>query len=176
MTVTRYVKALPRALFATFIGCVFALGLVEGAFIVPALIRQSNARAKEQAEDRKFLDALSLAGDVTLIRAITLGESTTARTTETEFRDGIRGDRVISWPEQFESMANREFESRKLKFRLRILNLGKSSTSSSFLVQSFSENVDAFRPDFVVSMMGINDSYRTPAQSHATKFPERRLG
>jgi tetratricopeptide (TPR) repeat protein len=73
-------------------------------------------------------------------RIICLGESTTA-------------GGPTSWPGQLESILN----NRSKTLRFRVYNLGWPGTNTAFILANLEGNIERYRPDMVVSMMGVND-------------------
>lgn len=149
-----------RPVIATFIGLMVLIVLIEAGFITTAAIRKSAARALLRDEDSEFINKFSKLKDLELIRVIAIGESTTTPLIEEVIVDGSHHWQKVSWPEKFETKANQWLESRGFKQRVRVLNLGRSSTSSSFLVNQLKDQLETFHPDVVVSMTGINDTFR----------------
>ncbi len=80
-----------------------------------------------------------------------LGESTTAR-----------GGRE-SWPAQLETILN---GAGVKGVRFWVVNWGREATESSYIVSALAGDLDRFRPQMVVSMIGINDGDNTVAFSN----------
>ncbi|MFA5320677.1 MAG: tetratricopeptide repeat protein [Candidatus Omnitrophota bacterium] len=78
-----------------------------------------------------------------IYKIMCVGESTTA----------IGGDN--SYPSQLEEILNQRGAG--LKFR--VINKGVSTIDSNYILRHIEENVNKYKPDMVVSMMGINDKY-----------------
>src|SRR5882672_1267859 len=74
-------------------------------------------------------------------RILCLGESTTA----------LGGE--DSYPSQLEAMLNAQ--SRQQKFT--VINQGIISTTSDYIVSHLEQDLDVYKPQLVVVMMGIND-------------------
>jgi len=80
-----------------------------------------------------------------------LGESTTA--------DG--------YPDQLEEILNRRFEDRKIT----VINAGVPGTNTGIILTRLEANIDKYRPDIIVTMMGINDrAFSSPVED---EFYER---
>ncbi|MFH1849293.1 MAG: SGNH/GDSL hydrolase family protein [archaeon] len=80
-------------------------------------------------------------GDPYVILA--LGESTTADIFKC----------CESWPRQLERILN----NRSAEKRFRVINVARGSITTAKVLQEIRDNLDAFKPDLVVSMMGVND-------------------
>ncbi len=83
------------------------------------------------------------------IRIVVLGESTSIKMSE--------NDRDVSWPAVLERKLNALPEVKSSGREVRVINLAQAGTSSTLLVEKFEGALDRLRPDFVISMMGIND-------------------
>lgn len=80
-------------------------------------------------------------------RVLCLGESTTAR-----------GGKD-SWSTQLQDVLN----ERKLGGDFKIINAGREGVQSDFIVAKLKENLDAYKPDIVITMIGVNDESGTIA-------------
>jgi tetratricopeptide (TPR) repeat protein len=78
-------------------------------------------------------------------RIICVGESTTAGGS-------------TAWPGQLEAILNNR--SKTLKFK--VYNLGVPGTNTPYILSKVEENLDRYKPEMVISMMGINDPYAPP--------------
>lgn len=78
-----------------------------------------------------------------MFRILTLGESTTAPL----YRDGID----ISWP------AILEKELKAKGYQVKVFNEGKSSITSSHVVETLVKSIDYYKPHLIIAMTGIND-------------------
>jgi len=76
-------------------------------------------------------------------RVLCIGESTTA------FGD------EFSYPSQLENILNKRSESQKFK----VINKGVPAINTNEIVDQMSHNLNKYRPDLVVTMIGINDEY-----------------
>jgi lysophospholipase L1-like esterase len=78
-----------------------------------------------------------------------------------------------SWPAQLETRWNETAPER----RIRVFNLGYPGTNSSRLLRDFDRMLEAFRPDFTIVMVGVNDFWTDPADPeldpHSEPEPER---
>lgn len=79
------------------------------------------------------------------LRILVVGESTTAAV--------VAGGREKAWPGQLEKILQSRFPERKVI----VLNQATPGTTSSSLIKKAEESLKAFRPDVVISMMGVND-------------------
>ncbi len=83
------------------------------------------------------------------VRIVVLGESTSMRV----FEQG----HDVSWPAVLEKKLNELPELKSKGQTVHLINLAQAGTSSTLLVDRFEKVVDTLKPDFVISMMGIND-------------------
>jgi len=74
-------------------------------------------------------------------RILCLGESTTAMGGE------------YSWPAQLEVILN----NRSSKIKFKVFNEGIGGTNTAFILSQLKNNLDKYKPDMVITMMGIND-------------------
>ena len=72
-----------------------------------------------------------------------LGESTTAK---------LPGEN--SWPEELEISLNQR--NKKIKFQ--VVNEGLIGVTSTYIISHIEENLVRYKPDMVITMMGINDN------------------
>ncbi len=107
---------------------VLEIGLRIGGFILLTLQRNGNMITSSQAE---------------IYRILALGESTTANLRNFQ----------ISWPEELEIILNNK--SNKIKFK--VFNEGIASTNTNVILSDLEANLDKYKPDIVITMMGIND-------------------
>ncbi len=75
-------------------------------------------------------------------RILALGESTTAN-----LRNG-----QSSWPEELEIILNS-----KSKIKFKVFNEGVPATTTYDILQNLEKNLDKYKPDMVIVMMGVND-------------------
>jgi tetratricopeptide (TPR) repeat protein len=78
-------------------------------------------------------------------RILCLGESTTAAS--------LQGQRDISWPAQLEEILNRRIPGRYFQ----VVNKGRVGTNTSLILAKLPYYLDRYRPDLVISMLGVND-------------------
>ena len=83
-------------------------------------------------------------------RILCLGESTTA----------LGGKK--SYPSQLEEILNQQQKS--IKFS--VINLGRPATTTEFILNHLEEDLNTYKPDMVVAMMGINDEIYEKFPSH----------
>lgn len=77
------------------------------------------------------------------VRVLTLGESTTA-----DFQYGQN-----SWPAELETILNNKSTGKKFK----VYNEGIPGITTNVLLANLEGNLDKYKPDIVIAMMGIND-------------------
>jgi lysophospholipase L1-like esterase len=123
-----------KALLAVF-GVVVALVLTEGALRLAGYAVSGEQRRRNAAAET----------DTGAYRILALGESTTA----SYFVEGNAND----WPAQLERILNERSHGR----RFVVFNEGVGGTTSAFIVAALRDNLDRYRPDMVVTMMGVND-------------------
>ncbi|MBI3486142.1 tetratricopeptide repeat protein [Candidatus Daviesbacteria bacterium] len=89
---------------------------------------------------REYYNRISLQkkADFTLLA---LGESTTE----------IGGE--SAWPNQLEQILSKRLPKKKFT----VINKGKSGTNSFEILSALEKNLDIYKPDIVITMMGIND-------------------
>lgn len=119
------------------IGVVLALVLVEIG------MRTLGERILAAQESRNEI----LPKDAQSIRILTLGESTTADFYGEESRETVQ-----AWPRQLEVKLAEQGAG------VRVYNLGRTATTTSGILSRLPEQLDQYRPQIVISMMGINDS------------------
>jgi len=87
-------------------------------------------------------------------RILCLGESTTAMGGE------------YSWPEQLEVILN----NRSSKIKFKVFNEGISGTNTAFILSRLDNNLKKYKPNMVITMMGVNDNglikYEENLKSH----------
>lgn len=86
----------------------------------------------------------TIAGDE--YRILCLGESTTA--------DNLGGQG--SWPQQLEIILNEKSPERRFK----VINEGLPRTTTSSILSKLEMNLDRYKPQMVITMMGVNDFKR----------------
>ena len=74
-------------------------------------------------------------------RILALGESTTAGGSDT-------------WPAYLEQMLNKRGGGKKFT----VFNEGIDGTNTAFIVARLAQNIQKYKPDMVITMMGVNDS------------------
>jgi len=126
-----------RRLLLVFLGVLFALTLVE------VLMRGAGwllvfSQEKRNLHSMRFASAEH--GHV--VRILCIGESTTAQ------------GGTNSYPSQLERILNRRAGGRVI---FSVINKGVVGASSGMLMRQLSVNVDKYKPDIIVAMMGIND-------------------
>lgn len=140
----------------------FTLGLVTTIMMIELTLRLVSvvSSSVESATDPNLETELKhffedSKEDKEVVRIVTMGESTTMKF----FKDG----RDISWPAQLEQMLNESPEVVAAKKEVRVLNIAQSGTSTTFLVDELEALLAtpvalANPPQYVISMMGVNDS------------------
>ncbi len=129
---------------------VFLLGVICTAVIAEGILSAANLindsfRADANGLYRKFHS------DPNLIWIVALGESTTAPMFD-------RGSRQVDWPFQLERKMNEELQSRGEPNRIKVVNIARSGSSSTFQLGALREVVSELQPDVIVSMLGVNSS------------------
>lgn len=84
-------------------------------------------------------------------RILCLGESTTA------------SGGANSYPSQLEKILNQ----RNIGIKFSVINAGLESIDSAFILSKLSENVNKFRPNMVITMIGLNDGPETMKYENA---------
>jgi tetratricopeptide (TPR) repeat protein len=123
-----------KALLAVF-GVVLALVLGEVALRAAGYAISEGQRQRNAAAET----------DTGAYRILALGESTTA----SYFAEGKAND----WPAQLQRILNERSYGR----RFVVFNEGVGGTTSAFILAALRDNLDRYRPDMVVTMMGAND-------------------
>jgi hypothetical protein len=119
-------------LFLLVLGVTIGLGVLEVTLRAVAHVYSENESKTSLAP-----------ADSNHIRIVALGESTTA---------SLGG--VPAWPEFLESELNRQVGGE----RFRVYNLGVPGSNSQAIEKRVYEDVLAFKPDIVITMIGINDA------------------
>ncbi|MFH1619958.1 MAG: hypothetical protein ABIG11_08650 [bacterium] len=133
MLIPRF-KSRPSAakLLVLLFGVLFALLLAEAAVRI-------GGKVFPFLQERRNRISLSRGG----YRILCLGESTTA----------LGGGEA--WPAQLELLLNERYPD----VRFSVVNKGRASIDTSFIMQNLERNLDEVRPDLVIAMMGINDGF-----------------
>lgn len=92
---------------------------------------------------RQAYAILKHSGDAADLTILCLGESTTAYGDES------------SYPSQLENILN----GQNLPHKIRVVNMGIPGATTTDIVGHIAENIVMYKPDIVVTMMGINDEY-----------------
>ncbi|MBI5240448.1 MAG: hypothetical protein HY926_08235 [Elusimicrobia bacterium] len=121
-----------RRLAALALGCAFSLLCLE-------LSVRGAAWASRSRQDRANRAALVRSG---VVRILCIGESTTA---------GLGLAPEDSYPFQLGEILNARGRP------VSVVNAGRSGADSTFLLWELEDNLERYRPDIVVAMMGIND-------------------
>jgi hypothetical protein len=120
-----------RLLFLIF-GMAFGLILIELSLRAAGLVAYSIQRRNSyEVNGQEYFTILAF------------GESTTAN------NQNGQG----SWPEELEKVLNR----RSMTTRFRVFNEGIPGTTTELILSDLQENIARYRPDMVITMMGIND-------------------
>lgn len=90
--------------------------------------------------------------DKNKVKILVLGESTSDE-------DMAKESNSKSWPRLLEEILF------KRGFDIRIYNTAKAGTNTYFILRDLNSNLDFYKPDIVISMMGINDSVEMGAFS-----------
>lgn len=121
---------------------VFIAGAIICGIVLEAAVRISGLvfSAVMQSRNERRLRA---GGSYTIL---CIGESTTAMTSF---------DHDDSWPAQLSEVLNRPGSG----IRCVVINKGVPTSDTNYLRAHLEEELDRYRPDMVVTMMGINDEY-----------------
>jgi len=126
------------------VGLALALGLVEGALRVAGAL----VTARREAQDRRDLGRAEAV-------VLCLGESTT------------EGRRETSWPRALQE----QLDARLGTGRAKVVNLGLSGTNSRDILARLPDDLAAWKPAVVVTLMGINDGCLEPGQGAWSPVP-----
>ena len=88
---------------------------------------------------------------VDVYKIICLGGSTTAM-------DGEPGGAKYSYPAQLERILNQK----DIGIKFKVINEGVCSANSSFILSRLKENLDKYKPNMVITMIGLNDDFFNP--------------
>ncbi len=127
---------------------VSVLGIIAVLLIIEMCLRLGGLIFVSR-QDKKNVASLGRLG---VYKIMCLGESTTA----------LGG--ALSWPSQLENILN----SRGMSTKFSVINRGFPSINSSYIIANIEGNLDKYRPDMVVAMMGMNDRENTTIY---TSFP-----
>lgn len=120
--------------------CLMILGFIISLLLIEALLQAVSfaafafQRQGYLSENKKYENHY---------RILAIGESTTA--------DLYNGE--SSWPAELEKILNNR--SKKIKFK--VFNEGVPGTTSQIILSKLSSNLDKYRPDMVITMLGYND-------------------
>jgi tetratricopeptide (TPR) repeat protein len=117
-------------LIGIFIGILF---LESSMRVAGFFIQVGNLKSQTFENNKKGSDFVIL----------TLGESTTEYLGKE------------SWPEQLEKILN----NKSSKLKVRIINKARSGTNSAVLLSHLRAYIEEYKPDMVITMMGINDDW-----------------
>jgi len=83
---------------------------------------------------------------------LTLGESTTD--------SHSAGSLGFSWPKILEDILNNQsLDDKSSDIKFHVFNVAKGGTNTALILSDLVENLDKYRPDIVITMMGINDDW-----------------
>jgi len=113
----------------------FSMGVLVGLLLVEAGLRLAGfiLLSLQESGNRLSNDE---------IRILALGESTTANLFDGE----------SSWPDELETILNNNSDR-----RFNVINKGLAGAKTAFIVSELDRNLDRYKPDIVITMMGIND-------------------
>jgi lysophospholipase L1-like esterase len=97
------------------------------------------------------------------VRVLCLGDSNTY---------GIWVERSQAYPQQLEALWNERAAPPKLE----VLNVGVPGTNSSRLVRELPEMLDAFAPDILIIMVGVNDFWTLPVRLEDAPAAQPQVG
>lgn len=114
------------------------LGFILGLILLELMLRSGGFLLSYEKEKSNLVSLRKRADHVILA----LGESTT------EIGD------EYSWPSQLEKILNEN----SLGKTFAVINKGESGTNSTRILKQLEENLEKYKPNIVVAMMGINDT------------------
>lgn len=141
-------KAILGKLLTFLIGVVFVVFILEVMLRITGYVTMSTQGSRNRVS---FVTAGAY-------RIMCIGESTTADL----------GGRSASFPRQLGKILNNRGGGKGFS----IINKGVPGVDTDFLIAELESNLDIYRPDMVVAMMGLNDS-RTSFSSGGTAGKER---
>lgn len=149
------------------------IGLIFLGFLVALLLLETGLRIAGHIyryEQVQTSEAGIHIEDENQYRILCIGESTTA---ESDF-----GGKTDAWPARLERILNhRTSEPRQYK----VINEGVMGTVTAFVVARIRDQIKAYRPHLVVTMMGINDAFSSMKYTEETsswvkmRFAELRV-
>ncbi|MHB9155688.1 MAG: GDSL-type esterase/lipase family protein [Endomicrobiales bacterium] len=119
------------------------LGIAGGFLLIEAGLRLAGSAFRSLQEHRNLQNLRSKSD----IRVLCLGESTTAR--------------------QYPRYLERALNEKSLQARFTVIDKGIPGVTTDDIVAHLRENIEKYRPDIVVTMMGVND------RSDRVPFPRR---
>lgn len=123
------IKFRQKALLAA-LGILLFIGLLE-------IILRLGGFIYQVSQEQRNLSSIRQRGEY---RIMCLGESTTAGGED-------------SYPAQLEAILNQ----RNIGIKFSVINKGVTGTNSSLILSRLEENLDKYKPDIVIAMMGSND-------------------
>jgi len=124
------------------------IGLIIGSILVTLIILEIGLRMggfvllSIQRSENKITGSAAFNEADQTYRILALGESTTA---------DITGH--FPWPRQLENILN----NRSSEIKFKVFNEGIGGTNTAFILARLKDNLERYKPDMVITMMGIND-------------------
>lgn len=122
-----------KNLGAVFLGAVFVLFVLEMSLQFWSFFQNRLENKPQKINDDQFV-------------ILALGESTTVSIKDFQGND-------FSWPALLQELLNQGYDEIKFK----VVNLGVGGTNSAAILDNLPDYLEKYKPDLVVSMMGIND-------------------
>lgn len=87
-----------------------------------------------------------------MIRILVIGESTSASQYASKVITTQLFQNIQAWPSQLEDLLKKNY------YPVRVYNLAIPATNTNIILSRLKDQLDLYRPQIVISMMGINDS------------------
>lgn len=140
------ILAISRKIGLIFLGIMAALLLIEFSLRIAGFIFISYREGGPQVWKK----------EPHAYRILCLGDS---------FTQGLGAAKGRDYPRQLEQMLNQT----KLKKKVLIINKGKGGQNSSEVLASLNSDLDAYQPDLVILLIGMNDIHNTHLHYRALK-------
>lgn len=139
MTNTSIKQKIGLILFGVFL-CVILieLGLRIGGYVVLSSREQRNKLAVKEKGSFKIL---------------CLGGSTTAMGISKDL-----SDEEAAYP----AFLEKELNKSKIRIKFKVINEGVCSVNSSYILSNLEKNIEKYKPDMIVTMIGLNDGFFPP--------------
>ncbi|MCB4792523.1 MAG: tetratricopeptide repeat protein [Elusimicrobia bacterium] len=110
-----------------FLGVIFSLVLIEAGLRLGGFIYNSRQEIRNREELKKKQ----------VCRILCLGESTTQK--------------------QYPKYLEEELNNRDIGIKFSVIDKGRAGTNTNFIAAKLEEDLDRYKPDMIITMMGIND-------------------